>query len=213
MRIKETKVYKYAELSDAAKEKARDWYREASAGDNFFAECVTDSFVEELNALGFDTREKDISWSGFWLQGDGAAFGGSWRACDFKPDALLADRLTEYPGAKPDCSNKELHRIAAEIRACKDAGLTYAGISVSNRGFYMSLDSAEHDQPLSVEDSDDYPEVCADNEARFIEAARDLARAFYKALESECEYVNSDEVVAENIEVNEYEFTEDGRIA
>ena len=36
MRIKETKVYQFDELSDKAKEKARDWWREASAGDGYY---------------------------------------------------------------------------------------------------------------------------------------------------------------------------------
>ena len=37
-RIKQTTVYQFDELSDAAKEKARDWYREASADDAFWQE-------------------------------------------------------------------------------------------------------------------------------------------------------------------------------
>lgn len=218
MRIKETKLYTYAELSDSAKEKARDWYRNASAGDNFFAEHITDEFHETLKAFGFDPFEtwrgnvkpgkrSTVAWSGFWNQGDGASFSGSWRASDFAPDALLADRPLPVP-AKPGYvnGNEEVHRIAAELRACVDAGMTFASIE-AKRGFFMSMDSH-----CMAEDTED---ACAPNGAceRFIEAARDLATGFYRALEAEYEYQNSDECVAESIEANGYEFTEEGERA
>lgn len=46
MRTIETRVFTYSELSDSAKSNARDWYRDSSAGDNFFAECVYDDAAE-----------------------------------------------------------------------------------------------------------------------------------------------------------------------
>lgn len=218
MRIIETKVYTYAELSDEAKAKARDWYREASAGDNSFAEFVTDDFHETLKALGFDVGREDVAWSGFWSQGDGAAFSGTWRASDCDPTQLLDNRPQVYPTENGENAtnkeNVELHRIAAEILACKAAGMTFANIKASHRGFFMSLDSAEHEQEKeywSDDERDEYTAMCADNETRFIEAARDLASAFYRALKAECTYQNSNERVAETIEANEYEFTEEGK--
>ena len=62
-------LYHYAELSPEAQEHARDRYREASAGDNYFAEHITDEFVADVATLGFDivtrrgTRtERAIYW-------------------------------------------------------------------------------------------------------------------------------------------------------
>lgn len=229
-----TKVYTYAELSDAAKARARDWLREANAGDNFFAEHVTDQFHEALKALGFDPYVRagryldprdpravrsTLEWSGFWSQGDGAAFGGTWRAADFAPGKLLADRPATYErDGKTETSkgNAELHRIAGELKACKAAGMTFAALRTSHRGFHMSVDSAEHDQPDEFETDaaeEDYRDACTDSEERFITAARDLAHQFYKDLEAEYEYQNSDDAIAESIEANEYEFTEDGERA
>jgi len=219
MRIKETKVYEYAELSDDAKAKARDWYREITAGSNDFAEFITSDFQETLKALGFDTREKDISWSGFWSQGNGAAFAGNWRASNCDPAALLADRPPTWghtDGVPTPCpSNVELHRIAAEILACKAAGMTYAAISQSRRGFFMSLDSSDHGEPdeATIAEWNALHAEQAETSERLITAARDLAHAFYRALEAEYEYQNSDEQVAEAIEANEYEFTEYGERA
>ena len=54
-------LYTYSELpTDKAKERARDWWREASAGDNFFAEHITDEMHEALKALGFDPYVRTI---------------------------------------------------------------------------------------------------------------------------------------------------------
>ncbi len=224
----ETTVYTYNELSPRAQEKARAWYRSLSAGDTDFAEFVTDDFHTTLKALGFDpfvssgrylaandprARRSTVAWSGFWSQGDGAAFSGTWRAADCKPEALLANRPTHYDEkgvTVPSRENQELHRIAAELLACKAAGLEYASITKSNRGYFMSLDDYRMD-----DDSDDAldNEPRKELEERFITAARDLAHAFYKALEAEYEYQNSDEVVEETIIANEYEFTEEGERA
>lgn len=213
MRIIETKVYKYEELSDDAKAKARDWYREANADDNYFAEHITDDFAETLKAFGFDViegtarngaRRSTIVWSGFSSQGAGAGFSGSWCASEFKPEALLADRPPVWPessGGHACPANAELHRIASELRKCANAGLTGADISVS-RDFFMCLESTCYGD--CDEDSPNEHSEC------FIEAARDLAHGFYSALEAEYDWQNADEQVADNIIANEYEFTEEG---
>lgn len=223
MRTIELHIFKYSELSDKAKEKARDRYREALAGDNFFAEYVIEDFHETLKALGFDPYKRvssratgynaklrsTVQWSGFWSQGDGAAFEGRWRAENFNPKELLANRPVDALSNDATNANAELHRIAAEILACKKAGLLNATIRAA-RGFFMALDDAQAFDPNDPEDSRD-----ADTglRVRFIDAARDLASGFYKALESEYKYWNSDEQIAETIEANEYEFYADGRQA
>lgn len=211
MRTIETKVCTYAELDERGKERARDWYREASDGDNFWAEAVEDHFHEALLALGFDTMKRDWSWSGFWSQGDGAGFGGEWRAGDFAPGKLLADRPATYvdnDGKEQRClSNTRLHELAAVLASCKADGLVYGRVELSHQSHFMRFGAAETANP-ETDDNEDAPAELAN---RFIEAARDLARMFYRDLEAEYEYQNSDEQVAEAIEANGYEFTVDGR--
>lgn len=223
MRIKATKIYTYAELSDSAKEKARDWLREAQAGDNYFAECATDDFRETLEAFGFDVDKKHgLSWSGFWSQDNGASFTGSWHASSFAPAKLLADRPAVWPegsGGHACPANAELHRIAGEIAACAAAGLLSANVSGADRwGFHMRLESSDHGEPeyataeAEAADSDRHAEQ-EETDERFTAAARDLATGFYKTLEAEWDYQNSDEQIAESIEANGYEFTEEGERA
>ena len=52
MRIRKTKVYQYDELSDKAKEKARDWYREGNCEDSYWSECVIDDAATVAEFLG-----------------------------------------------------------------------------------------------------------------------------------------------------------------
>lgn len=215
MRTIETTVYQYDELCAQAQSKARDWYREASAGDDFYTEHVTEEFHEVLKACGWNVdSQRGISWSGFWSQGDGAAFGGEWRAEDCKPDAWLADRPATYTfdGVQHTCkSNKRWHDAIADIvaLAAKYPGssgsveLSRRGNNILYGGFSFAEDHAEEEHEL-------------DNDAaayELVDTARSLADAFYRSLEAEYEHANSDETVAENIRANEYEFTIGGEPA
>lgn len=223
MRIKEVKLYQYAELDRRAKAKARDWLREAQAGDNFFAEYVTEEFKDEiLPACGF-TLQSGPSWSGFWSQGDGACFGGTWRASACKPQEYLKVRPIKYrrPHGKTQIceANKRWHdAIAPLVELAAKYPHAYASFSADDRGKWMRLESFD----TGIECDDDWydkatPEerkaATDDNDAAgeaFIDAAREIANAFYRTLEAEYDYQYSDKQIAEAIRANEYEFTRDG---
>ena len=70
MKIIETKVYQFDELPEPAKEKARDWYREASAGDNYFSEAIIEDAQECAKFIGIEIsharggKGPAIYWSG-----------------------------------------------------------------------------------------------------------------------------------------------------
>ena len=81
-----TTVYQFPELSDAAKEKARSWYRELGPHDDWW-DAVHEDFERVCDILGIrlkttparmmggGTRAKPCIWfSGFWSQGDGACY-------------------------------------------------------------------------------------------------------------------------------------------
>lgn len=67
MKTIEINAYTYAELTPEAQERARDWYRECSAGDTYYSEYVQEDAREIAKRLGYEV--KDIYWSGFWSQG------------------------------------------------------------------------------------------------------------------------------------------------
>ncbi len=54
MRIKETKIYLFEELSDKAKEKARNWFREVSSGDEWWESTYEDAKNVGIKISGFD---------------------------------------------------------------------------------------------------------------------------------------------------------------
>lgn len=63
MRIKQTQVFTFNELSDAAKERARDWYREASAGDDDSFETVKEDAEQIGLKVEYLDRHRDCKGS------------------------------------------------------------------------------------------------------------------------------------------------------
>lgn len=224
----ETTVYTFAELSDKAKEKARDWYREASQGDTYFSEHVIEDAVRigELFGLtidtethtsigGYETIDGETKWnpskkktwtspavhfSGFSSQGDGASFEGTY---EYKPGGLAV--VMDYAP-----QDKKLHDIVATL---ENIGLGVC-FDITTSGSYS------HSGCMSFELRDQY-----DTEGELInveemfsrdtiEQAQEALKAFadwiYENLEAEYNYQNSAEYIDETIEANEYEFTEHG---
>jgi hypothetical protein len=202
-------VYKYEELSEAAQERARDWYRGLIESQDY-SEFVIDDFAKIAGFCGWDINQKRVTlmdnssrydpvvyWSGFSSQGDGACFEGSWKASDVNTRAL-------YKHAPKDA---ELRRIGREFAALKKAAPN-GGARVRQSGHY------QHEGCTAFETWDMGSEsTCATREEALKEASRDLMRWLYRALEAEYNYQSSDEQVVESILANEYEFTEDGNRA
>ncbi len=67
MRILETKLYKFIELSEKAKTKAIDDYQP-----EFIDDFIIDQWADKLQKQGFN--DPSIVYNGFWSQGDGASF-------------------------------------------------------------------------------------------------------------------------------------------
>lgn len=208
--IVETIVYRLNELSEAAKEKARAWYREGAFDHDWF-EFVYEDFerVSEILGLrlktrsvrlhGGGTRQKPCIWfRGFWSQGDGACF-----ETFYSYRKTARRRIREY--APQDA---ELHRIADAFQAIQRRNFYQLSAEARHRGHYCH----EYCMAISVErDSPTYQDMTADAEEAVIEALRDLARWLYRQLEREYERQTSDEAVDEAIIANEYTFTETGR--
>jgi hypothetical protein len=207
-RIKEKTVYKFDELDERAKEKAREWYRDG-VQDHEWLDAVYDDAKQCLALAGFDIDR--IYFSGFSSQGDGACFEGSWRASDSKPVKAMKQHAPK---------DKELHRIAAVMRAI---GRRYpqANMSVKQRGHYQhegctqfSVDLGnDDDKARTAEQWAAKREAEGKVEDEIIECSRDAMRWIYRTLEREYAWLMSDEQVDESIRANEYEFDENGRIA
>ena len=208
--IIETTVFRLDELSEQARDKARAWYREASACDDWH-ECVFDDFeticvilgvrlkTRSVRLFGGGTRQKPCIWfSGFSSQGDGACLEG---ACSFAKGARKAIRA-HAP------QDGELHRIADALQAIQRRNFYQLRADASQRG----RGCHEYSMSIGVErDSPNNQAMTVDAGDAVAELLRDLARWLYRQLEREYEYQTSDEVTDEAILANEYTFTGDGR--
>ena len=209
-RIVQTTVYELGELSGAAKEHARAWYR-GNFLEHDWHEFVYDDFAticvllgvtlrtRPVPLMGGGTREKPCVWfRGFWSQGDGASFEGSYRYAPGAARAIRAhapkdESLHAIAGALEDIQRRNFYQLAADIR---------------QHGNYCH----EYTMAITVErDSPTGQDMTHDAEDAVIESLRDLARWLYRQLQREYEYQASDPVVDETIAVNEWTFTAEGQ--
>ena len=184
MRVIEKTVFLFDELSDAAKEKAREWFRASSTHDDWGAESVIDHAKHVGALIGFEVDE--IYWRGFWSQGDGACWAGSVTYAK----GCAADVARERP------ADTEIQRIAREWQELQRRNFYRVRGSVSENDRYMrtSVDAYRTDGADPV-DEDPINQIVSD-----------FADWVYRQLEQEYEYQMSDE----SIRANEYEFDEYG---
>ena len=207
--IIETTVYRLHELSDAAKDKACAWYREAS-GDDDWHEFVFEDFeaictilgvrlkTRPLRLHGGGTRQKPCIWfRGFWSQGDGACYEAFYSYQKVAPRQIRGHAPKDY----------ELHRIAEALQAIQQRNFFQLNAEASHHGHYYH----EHCMSISVErDSPTYQDKTTDAEETVTELLRDLARWLYRQLEREYEHHLSDAVVDEMLTINGHTFTKSG---
>jgi hypothetical protein len=209
MHIVETPVYDFTELSGAARDKARAWFRETI--DHDWWDSVYDDFEQicpilgitlatrTVRLMGGGTRQKPCIWfSGFWSQGDGACFEGRYAYAPRAPH-----RIREYAP-----QDTELHRIADALQRLQRDNFYQLTAVIRHRGRYshaycMTFD-IDRDSPAG------HP-IVNRGEDDLIEALRDLANWLYRALEREYEFQTSDEIVDEGMSANGYTFTVEGQ--
>lgn len=205
-------IYQFDELDDRAKERARDWFRECQDSNDF--DSVIDDFVTIANIIGIEfshhnvqtmggkTRLKpNIYWSGFCGQGDGACFEGEYH---FAPDSCA--KIREH------CEDAELLRVTDELTRIQ-AGRILLGQAALIAQIRKTDSHYCHEHTTEVvvwpdEDDSDYVD-----EPQITDLMRDLMRWLYKQLDTENDYLNSDEYIDDAITCNAYEFDVDGRPA
>lgn len=204
---------KYDELSDAAKQKAREWYAEGNQQDEWW-DCIYDDAVICLGFLGFDATETEntrlgtkivpaINFSGFCSQGDGACFQADWKASRVNMAGLVAHAPLD----------ETLARLCSQLSviALQYPDMT-AGISTSGNYSHSGTMGISDTQFNDEEDTYDWTNEMHTAEADLLVIAREAADWIYERLDKENDYMNSDEYLEEGIEANEYEFDEDGSI-
>lgn len=185
-----------------------DKYREINVNYDDWYEPVYSWFLEYCREVGVEvghTRRNgnalDIVWSGFWSQGDGAAFSGS------VDD--LEKAIVDLPARFP-ITYKYVSELKGWYRFTWDIG----------RGNHIILHSLEiEDIGLYLPEGDQHPfaEIWSEQmvaEVEIIEAelgdlAGDLCGTLYKALQDEYYALTSDEAVWDAIVANDLHLEEE----
>lgn len=197
---------KYHELSDHAKERVRQLLEP----DSDWWEDVYEQAKEEGLTKGF--RIDNISFSGFWSQGDGASWTGAVR---------LRDWVIDNP---EDMEQRVVREMVRNEEISLLADIYARGYGVHEMTMQIGWDAAVYDESVRLREGPlagatiadllaPFPDLFVKLEAAMLESARDFAREIYDQLEQEYEYETSDEYIAELCEANEYEFNEDGNWA
>ncbi len=200
-------VYQFDELDERAKDKARDWYRQG-AFDHDWYDFVYSDFEAICDILGITLRpnpvshvggakreEPQIFFTGFASQGDGASFAGSYA---YRPGSSKAIRVYAPQDAR-------LHRIADALRYIQRQHFYRLSADIRHRGRYY------HEYCMDIAVEREGIAFGSPAEETIIEALRDLARWLYRRLESEFEYLTSEQAVDEAITANGYTFMENGK--
>jgi hypothetical protein len=202
MRTETINICQYSELSEKAKQRAREWY----TGDGFYFhdDFIFDDFTQICDILGIDLSDSknrsQIYYRLAYSQGDGACFNGTY---EYKTGALLA--IKDH--APLDTT---LQDIAVRLQAAQKKMFYKTRVKITHSGGYCHAYSMDYEFSNDLHPNlDDESEPCR----AIIECMRDLAKWLYAQIQNEYEYQTSDTAVAENIEANEYEFLESGKRA
>lgn len=206
-RVIERTVYRFHELSDKAKARARDHYRAQGVRDQWW-DFVYEDAVRVANILGISITEKSgpspaIYFSGFSSQGDGACFQGGYTP---KP----GNETTE--GIRSECpQDEELHRIADALALLQVSARVQHGqrieANITTSGSYCHSGTMNVDATYTEGDSPD-PEIAEELQ----QLIRDFADWIYARLEDEYDWLNSNEHIDEALLDGDNEFEESGAL-
>ena len=213
----EITLYQFDELSDKAKEKARENYITNWMSDDWYT-FTYDMMKEEGLKYGFNI--KDIRFSGFWSQGDGASWCGAVDLGDWVRKTFNSTDLE--------------HPLTQIFLALLDEGWIESKVLVSfNSSHYC------HENTMHVNTIDHYYKIDDDSVMemgmfkganvaelihliestldtlyeRLVEECKDFARTIYKELEADYEGQTTEEAIGEAYAINDVWFDETGRIA
>ena len=193
-------IYTFDELSDEAKEMARDWYRSVSDSD-YVNDCIEEQLTQEIYETFLCLVDDfKLSFSLSNCQGDGVSFTATLPVYNEKTKSLyekiFGDKMTRnikrvLPFLKikfvRNGRNYYCHKYTVDTETSYNSG--YECVSTSR------VDSVADDIESIINDW--RCSVCDELESYGYDII---------------EYINSDEYIDEEIISNKYEFTKDGKI-
>lgn len=195
---KEYLIYSLDELSEEARRKALDDFKSKTM-EWIDLDSETSEMKRLLEMFGFN--DVKVYYSGFWSQGDGASFTGSYKHVVGGLKAVKEEfagtywvEVIEYlellEAINKKCFYSLLYRIKSSGRYC-------------------------HANTMTIQYIDDYRgnRDFSKFEDDLLEYTRAIGNEFYSMLEKSYNGMTNNEAVIESIECNEYEFYENGELA
>lgn len=194
MKTKTIELFDFSELSESAKAKVLQEQRDINTDYDWYKWSLED-WERDLESMGFD--DVNISFSGFWSQGDGASFTSG---------SIDIEKFLTAQKAKG--------RFKAILKAIK----------ANKAEFITSIDRIDHHysheytvrayvEYNSLEDKFTPNQDQANELESFLtDTVRTLSRKIYRELEKEHEHLTTDAAIIDTIEANEYTFTASGKM-
>ena len=207
----EIQAFKFQELTDQAKQEVIT----RLAPDDGWWDCVFDGAKEDGEKLCFGIE--DISFTGFWSQGDGACWSGyvdvvPWlekhKATDPQAHIVIALIEENWLEQKLPITYGGRHAHSRTMRCGSIHHVFPTKDNVLDKGMFQGASVLHLFDTLGIP-LDNY--YLGDLEMEMFVDARNFADEIYKRLRDEYEYLCSEEVIAELCDANEYLFTADGR--
>ena len=214
----EDETYSFEKLSPEAQKHALEEQRDINVDYQGWEDGVTEGFKEDMEEIGIS--DIDISYTGFWSQGDGASF---------TSDTIDTRKLFNAAGIKStdalnmevenrDDKDKEFYDL---LDTLEDIGhldrvrITPEELKVtiergSSNYYHENTVSAKieiWDEPEGWEEPGRFIEDLEKEITNFI---RGKCKELYGSLSKEYDYLTSDEAVKETLIDNDYEFDEEG---
>lgn len=192
-------VYNFDDVmsDENLKNKVLENYRDFNTSEDFWHNFIIDEQKEKLSNIGFNDVE--IYYSGFWSQGDGACF-----ICNnFDVKKILEHDMFKNFTSKQKNILSGLH------------GNGYMDLKIYHNFRYYHERSCSYDFSFDGDYSKDYNHIsnlCNDFFSTLKSLHVNLSCDIYKMLESEYNQLQSDELILESLQCNEYEFDENGKI-
>jgi hypothetical protein len=183
-----------------------DKHREINVDGDWWFEAVYEWFEERCHEVGVNILttyrhmgngksklDKDITWSGFWSQGDGAAFSGS--VVDL--EKAVVDFANRYP-----ITYKYVVDLNGYFKYWWKIGshnnITLGDLDTEDITYYV-----EDDHPLAEVWQEELYKELELLEPELSDLASDLCKVLYDALRDEYDALTTDEAVWETIVANE----------
>jgi len=217
----EVEVFKYGELSDQAKEKARNWYIDGM--DYEWWEGTYEMAVEDGKEVGFYIDK--IFFSGFHSQGDGASWIGQvdvrqWLETHEK-DSIGLSAWCQL--IQEDVVSKHSKVTANNSHYCHESTMQFGDVEDHTDEFtddwLMELPSifkgmeVQHLYDIIASDDNCHIKSTEELTKAITESGREYAKDIYDRLKQEYEYLCSEEMMLDHFNCNDYHFTNEGALA